>query len=266
MRTSRFFLLVLLLSLLAACPKAGPAPVDSGPSDPAPEPTASPAAAEELDPKWPTVVLNGETTSVRWSDGDTFSFKSGPHKRSSARLAGYNSLESYGPVHRWGDWTPTQLYFLAKSSWKLGAAQTWTCSSEGEKDHYGRLLVDCPEAALAMVSEGHGLVFGVDDAPPAALLAAQATAMKTKKGMWEKGNPHEVITSLHSADEGESKGVTYNRIVDTRTGLSREAAHKQVFAVCEEVCLDGSSCMIYVPFAQRYKDKPDCLIIREKGD
>jgi hypothetical protein len=56
-----------------------------------------------------SVVLNGEMTRVVWSDGDSFRIKSGPQVNRTTRLVGYNCLEAYGPVHRWGTWTPSEL-------------------------------------------------------------------------------------------------------------------------------------------------------------
>jgi len=251
-------LLALSLLLAPACKKDG-STADSG--------DATPAPTEELDPKWPTIELDGVLMSVRWSDGDSFKFKSGPHEGKGVRLVGYNTLESYGPVHRWGDWTAVELYGIAKSSWKLGASQTWSCTTAGEADHYGRLLVNCPDAAEYIVAEGHGMVFVLDEDAPASLIRAQKLAQKKRVGMWEKGVPEELVTSLHSADEGEEKSKTYNRVVSTKTGKSREATHKSTYDVCEEVCVGGEtgSCMVYVPFENRYRNKAECLQVKEMG-
>jgi len=273
---NRTSLILLVLSLGSfACPKAADT-TDSGSTDggtttetqPAPVTDTTPADAEAagLDPKWPTLRLNGELTSVRWSDGDSFKFKSGPHSGKGVRLVGYNTLESYGPVHRWGDWSAVELYRIAKSSWKLGAERTWNCTTTGDEDHYGRVLVDCPDAALHIVSAGHAVVFAMDETPSPELLKAQKLAMKTKAGMWAKGAPKKLVSSLHSVDEGEEKAPTYNRVVDTTTGAATEAPHKDTYSTCQEVCIGGDegSCMTYVPFAIRYKNKPECLIVKEK--
>ena len=232
----------------------------SGTAEPEPTPAAEPAP--ELDPKWPTIRLNGELMSVRWSDGDSFKFKSGPHSGRGVRLQGYNTLESYGPVHRWGDWTAAELYAIAKSSWRLGASQTWDCTTTGEADGYGRLLVNCPGAAEHLIAEGHAMAFEMEGSAPQGLLRAQVTAMKGGKGIWAKGAPGSLVTSLHSADERGEPAPTYNRVVDTRTGLSREAGHKETYTTCQEVCVGeggDASCMVYVPFSIRYRNKPDCL-------
>ena len=62
------------------------------------------------------IVLRGKGIPVLWNDGDTFILLAGPFKGKTARLVGYNTLESYGPVHRWGEWTPEALHHLAYSA------------------------------------------------------------------------------------------------------------------------------------------------------
>lgn len=206
------------------------------------------------------ITLDGERMRVRWSDGDSFKFLDGPHKGAGVRLGRYNTLESYGPAHRWGDWTADELYKLAKSSRYLAAQQVWSCTTAGDKDGYGRLLVDCPDVATAMVEAGHAHIFYLEGEPPEQLLKAQRKARKKKRGMWAKGTPDMIVTSLHSADEKED-GNAYNRHVDAHTGISTVREHSEVYATCQEVCDGGEtgSCMIYVPFKIRYRNKPDCL-------
>ena len=34
------------------------------------------------------------------------------------RLAGFNALESYGPVHRWGDWTHADVVSTRERCWR----------------------------------------------------------------------------------------------------------------------------------------------------
>lgn len=206
------------------------------------------------------INLDGTRTRVRWSDGDSFKFLDGPHKGAGVRLSRYNTLESYGPVHRWGEWTPKELYDIAKSSKYLAAQEVWDCTTVGEKDGYGRLLVDCPDAALMMVEAGHAHVFYLEGDVPEDLLKAQKKAKKKRRGMWAKGVPDLIITSLHSAAERED-GSAYNRRVDTRTGLSTTREHAETYETCQEVCEGGEtgSCLIYVPFKIRYRNKPDCL-------
>ena len=83
--------------------------------------------------------------------------------------------------------------------------------------------------------------------------------METGAGMWAKGAPEVVVTSLHSLDEKPDQTETYNRIVDTRTGMARKVTHSETYAPCQEVCL-SDACMVYVPYKQRYgEDRAACL-------
>ena len=89
-----------------------------------------------------------------------------------------------------------------------------------------------------------------------------------KKGMWEKGAPAFLITSLHSQseypdknDDGSYKKHAYNRICDMKTGQCTVREHNDTYEVCQKVCIEDS-CMIYVPYANRYKKEvlAECLI------
>lgn len=54
----------------------------------------------------------------------------------------------------------------------------------------------------------------------------------------------------------------YDRLVDTRTGITRVRRHRATYRICQEVCIGTGptlSCMVYVPFERRYRDRPDCL-------
>ena len=239
------FAAYLLLSLLLLLGCAHAAPVESIPEIP-----------EEV-----AILLGGVKTEVRWSDGDSFKFKEGPYKGSGVRMTGFNTLESYGPVHRWGDWTAAELYGIAKTSRNLAAQQVWECTTDGSKDGYGRVLVSCPVAAQALVAAGHAHVMAIDEEPDEILLRAQRRAQKKKVGIWAKGVPDVIVTSLHSAAE-DPDSQAYNRIVDAKTGTSRVREHADTYEVCQEVCEGGSergACLTYVPFEIRYRNKPDCL-------
>lgn len=248
-------------------PAATQSPGEKPVAEPTPEKTPRPSGTYEgkkNGPGWSFVTLGGERMTVRWSDGDSFKFKDGPYEGAGVRMTGYNTLESYGPVHRWGRWTAQELYEIARTSKNLGASQEWQCTTTGDRDGYRRVLVSCPQAALHMVEQGHGHVFGIDEPVSEELVAAQARAQKKKVGMWAKGVPKIVITSLHSADEGwkgKDEGP-YNRVADARSGMSEKMHHEDVYGVCQEVCLGpkaAQSCMTYVPFKSRYRNKPDCL-------
>lgn len=236
----------LLLSAalaLSACPK----PTEKEAS---PAPAKAPAAA--------TVQLDGKSVEVKWRDGDTFQIASGELAGTTARLSGFNTLEDYGPVHRWGDWTPEELYALARAPGATLSSRGWTCTSAGQRDKYKRLLVDCPGVAESLIAEGLAMVFAIDEAPSDRLVAAQQRAIEAKVGMWKKGAPQLLVTSLHSVDEGRG----YNRVVDTRTGVAKVREHEEKYEVCQEVCEGpegAASCMLYVPYERRYKDRAECL-------
>lgn len=212
-----------------------------------------------------TLFLNGEKTDVVWTDGDSFKIKSGPHKGHGTRLQRYNTLEAFGPVHSWGKWTPQELFEIAKTSASVAAKGEWQCTTDGKVDGYQRLLIDCPDAAKALIAAGHATVYAVEGATPdAELLKVQADAQKRKAGMWAKGIAKGIVTSLHSVGEDGEEGDTeaYNRVVDTRTGEARKRKHHDTYATCQKVCeqTDGDeACMVYVPFKRRYGGKPDCL-------
>lgn len=210
------------------------------------------------------IVLNGERTEVRWTDGDSFKIKEGARKGMGTRLVGFNTLEAYGPVHQWGEWTAQELFTLAKQSSQVAATQEWDCATDGKMDGYHRLLVRCAKLAAEMARAGHGLAYAVDgEKPDPEVVAAQAEAMKAKRGIWAKGVTNGVITSLHSVgEEGSQEPEAYNRVVDTRTGAALKRKHADRYESCQNVCLetDGqTSCMIYVPFKHRYRGQPDCL-------
>jgi endonuclease YncB( thermonuclease family) len=206
------------------------------------------------------VVVNGSTLEVRWSDGDSLRFLSGRLRGERARLMGYNTLESYGPVHKWGEWNEWALYKIAKDAKNYASRETWTCELAEQKDHYGRLLMRCPELTKMMLREGIGHLFEVDRDPPAELLAIQQEAIKNRKGMWAKGAPEGLVTSLHSADESRQEGApAYNRVANLKTGRANKHLHQNTYKSCQWVCLQGS-CGLYVPFKQRYGDKrASCL-------
>jgi endonuclease YncB( thermonuclease family) len=214
---------------------------------------------------WGFIVLNSERTKVHWTDGDSFNIKEGPHTGKGTRLQGYNTLEAYGPVHSWGKWTALELFEIARGSASVAAAQEWKCSTDGKEDGYHRLLIDCPELAVHMVHEGYGMAYAVEGTKTVpAVLEAQKDAQANKRGMWRKGVSKSVVSSVHSVgeDDAEQSDHAYNRVVDTRTGEALKRLHKSKYDTCQKVCesVDGDeSCMVYVPFKQRYHDPPDCL-------
>lgn len=209
------------------------------------------------------VMIDGNYYDVNWSDGDSFRITEGRERGQRVRLLGYNTLESYGPVHKWGDWNEWELYRVAKDAKTVAIRETWECTSEGVKDHYQRLLVRCPKLISAMVSEGMGHLFEVEKTPDPTHVALQIEAIKAKRGMWAKGAPSAVMTSLHSMDEDPSK-PSYNRVVSTQTGIAKKHLHSDSYTSCQWVCLEGS-CLLYVPYQKRYgDDRPECLKWKRK--
>ncbi len=207
------------------------------------------------------VVLDGVATRVRWIDGDTFRVLEGAHEGTRSRLDGYNTLESYGPVHRWGTWSPGELLENARAATAIARAGRWTCSTRGRQDRYGRILVSCPDAAAELVRTGHALVFAVDEAPDAALVELQRLAQRRRLGMWAKGVPPRIVTSVHSIEEAGAREA-YDRVVDSATGEARRVPHARAYRTCEQVCTgegEARACMLYVPYERRFRHRPPCL-------
>ena len=163
-----------------------------------------------------TVVLDGTSTHVKWDDGDTFLV---PTTGLKARLHGYNTLESYGAVHRFGPGEDA-LFALAEKATALARSKPWVCSIQAGSGGYGRSRVDCPDLRKALLEAGLAHVFVVSGTAPPPDLAAQSVGMEARVGMWSEGVPRGIITSIHSMDEKEGQASTYNRILDPMTGLA----------------------------------------------
>lgn len=210
----------------------------------------------------PRVTLDGEPRAVRWIDGDTFRVLEGREMGRSARIAGCNALESYGPVHRWGAWRPEELLAVAREATAVARAGEWRCTTREGEDRHRRLLVSCPDLARALVEAGLAMVFAVGEPPDPALLEAQRSAQRRGAGMWLRGVPPRLPSSLHSADEPGLEGGAYDRIVDARSGETEARRHGRAYRVCQEVCVGRGgdrACMRYVPFERRHRDRPACL-------
>ena len=206
----------------------------------------------------PSVILDGVSISVFWDDGDTFHGTTADGKKIKARLAGYNTLESYGPVHQWGGWTEHELYAFAKESGVFASKTIWECADTKKGGGYGRVLVDCPGLRKAMLENGYAHPFSIGGPAPEADMLALRLGIENKAGIWEKGAPLKLVTSLHSQDEKPDKEV-YNRVCDLTTGECAEQVHSAVYQTCEKVCVDDS-CMIYVPYKVRYGDnRAECI-------
>lgn len=185
------------------------------------------------------VYLNGIPTPVHFNDGDSFRVLAGKHKGTRARLAGFNTLETFGPVHRWGTWHPKELYIISKLATLNARQGVWRCESKTlEKDTYGRILWHCQDLAIDQIRRGlaHALSVSYEPSDPA-LIAAQQDAIQHRRGMWAHGVPEYIITSLHSAAEGGGRdGKTYNRLVSSRDGHSAKWRHDNTYGECEWIC------------------------------
>ena len=199
------------------------------------------------------VTLNGKSAPVYFNDGDSFRVLGGSLKGSKARLSGFNTLESYGAVHSWGDWTKKELYALAKMGTYNAREGIWTCTSDLSKDTYGRYLWVCPDLVVDQIKKGyaHAMSVTAEPAKPAAV-AAQREAVKNKRGIWAHGVPEYVLTSIHSATERSDGRPSYNRLVSSVDGHSLKVKHRDTYEECEDVCWQPSKADRYQRFAQRW--------------
>ncbi|MBM4282464.1 MAG: hypothetical protein FJ137_17500 [Deltaproteobacteria bacterium] len=189
------------------------------------------------------VFINGRATPVSFNDGDSFRPQAGTYKGSQSRLAGFNTLESFGSVHSWGGWSARELWVMAKLATKNAQRGVWHCETDGNKDGYGRLLMFCKDLAKSHIAQGLAMVMSVDDKPgDAELIAAQREAIAQRRGMWAHGVPTFVLSSLHATSEGGGKdGKTYNRLVSTVDGHSEKWQHADDYAECQKVCRRGQA-------------------------
>lgn len=183
------------------------------------------------------VYINGRRSIVHFNDGDSFRIQDGPYANRGSRLAGFNTLESFGPVHAWSSWHPYELYVNAKLATLNAARGVWHCSTDGSVDGYGRLLLDCPDLAVSQIRNGFAHAMNVDDTPSRMeYLSAQQEAIRERRGMWAHGVPSFVLTSLHSRDEDPSRDFHYNRMVSTRDGHSERWTHRDRYPECSWQC------------------------------
>lgn len=180
------------------------------------------------------VFLNGTPTPVYFNDGDSFRVMAGPMAGTRARLKGFNTLESYGRCHQWGTWTRLELSHFATLGTMNARQGVWHCTSDMEKDYYGRILWDCKDLAVDQVRKGlaHAMSVTKDAADPT-LLAAQRYAIKRRLGMWAHGVPDFVMTSVHSKSEGWS---AYNRLISSADGHSKKWQHGMHYDHCQMTC------------------------------
>lgn len=183
------------------------------------------------------VYLNGIAVPVWFNDGDTFRVLEGEYRNTPCRLNGFNTLESFGPVHQWGDWHPYELFVNAKMATMNGRRGVWHCTTEGERDTYGRVLTECPDLAIDQIRRGYAHAVEVDDQPARPeYLRAQQDAIRNRRGMWAHGVPDYVMTSLHSLHEDVFRDFHYNRLVSVYDGHSESYQHRETYGECQWVC------------------------------
>jgi micrococcal nuclease len=197
------------------------------------------AAGQARASRYTTVFINGVPSPVFFNDGDSYRVFGGEFRGTQCRLAGFNTLESFGPVHRWGDWHPYELFVNAKQATLNARRGVWHCTTEGDRDTYGRLLLDCPDLAVDQIRRGLAHAMQIDDTPSRPeYLRAQQEAIREGRGMWAHGVPDYVMTSTHSRDEDLGREWHYNRLVSTRDGHSESQRHRETYGECEWVCND----------------------------
>lgn len=186
------------------------------------------------------VYLNGVPTPVYFNDGDSFRVLAGPLQGTKARLSGYNTLESFGPVHMWGTWDAFELYANAKLATLNARRGVWHCESDLDRDGYGRILWWCPDLAVDQVSKGLAHAYSANQEPARAdLLEAQRRAQVLKKGMWSHGVPEYVVTSAHSMSEDPTRDKHYNRAISSLDGHSARWEHTDTYEECQKVCYES---------------------------
>ena len=214
------------------------------------------------------IVLDGVRERVFWNDGDSFSIRSGPMKGTRARLHGFNSLEAYGPAHFWGAFDGHELFHISKKGTQLARETEWHCTRKEGTGGYNRILVDCPRLSDAIISTGYAHVFAMGGPPRPELMAYQKKAQAQALGIWSRGVPDHIVTSVHSQGEKKFKENperrAYNRICDTRTGIASVIEHDTVFNACDAWCY-GGSCMVYVPYELRYRFGAERILCMKRG-
>lgn len=199
-------------------------------------PSSPPAAEADA---WTRVFINGQIAPVYFNDGDSFRVMGGELSGSQCRLGGYNTLESFGPGHQWGDWHPYELYVNAKQATAHARRGSWHCTGDGSRDGYGRLLLDCPDLVVSQIRHGYAHAYNIDDTPSRPeYLRAQQEAIRERRGMWAHGVPDYIMTSIHSADEDPSREFHYNRLVSTHDGHTESMRHHDTYGECTWVCND----------------------------
>jgi endonuclease YncB( thermonuclease family) len=240
--------------LVESANSTSPSPTPSSADDRSPANAREPAGLAHpentvIGPPVDRILLDGVETAVHWPDGDSLNIESGQYSGSGARIAGYNTLEAYGNVQRWGDWSYEGLAAVRSRSKDLARSRTWECSNTRRSGGFDRILLDCESLRDQMVGQGLAHLFTIHERLPSSAVEAQAAARAQALGMWAHGVPEQVLTSVTSTADGYSR--TFDRYVDPVTGQAERAFHDESYETCAEVCRYGS-CMLYIPQDRRF--------------
>ena len=208
----------------------------------------------------PDKVGPGRPNKVYFNDGDSFTVLEGELQGTKTRLSGFNTLESFGPAHKWGTWDPHELYVVAKQATLNARRGTWHCTTDGKRDGYGRMLMHCQDLIDDDIRKGLAHAYSVDEKPADAHeLELQKLAQAEKRGMWAKGIPPFIVTSTHSADEGAG-AETYNRLISTSDGHTEKWKHQDDYKDCTWICHPTGACMLHIFFKNRFgPSQAECL-------
>ena len=131
-----------------------------------------------------TIRIGGVWVPAKWLDGDTLKYQDPDSGRQvNARLEGFNTLESYGPVHQWGDWSAAELAVLAAEATSFARSRGWRCQDTGRSGGYGRQLFSCPDLARALLERGYAHVFSLGRRGAKSWLAWQRAAQTARLGI-----------------------------------------------------------------------------------
>ncbi|MCA9600680.1 MAG: thermonuclease family protein [Polyangiales bacterium] len=182
------------------------------------------------------VFINGKAFRVYFNDGDSFRVLSGSRRGQKSRLGGFNTLESFGATHSWGNWNAYELYVNAKQATLNARRGVWHCTTDDSVDGYGRTLLYCPDLIVDSLRKGLAMAYTIDDTPsPPEYLRAQREAQEARRGMWAHGVPEFIVTSVHSAADS-TYDHHYNRLISTRDGHTEKWEHNDSYAECANVC------------------------------
>ena len=203
----------------------------------------------------PGIILDGKIVASTWLDGDTVRLQLDDTKKVTARLAGFNTLESYAAVHKWGAWTPNQLIDIARQATLRTKSETWHCKTLPGSGGYRRIKIDCPQLRHSLLRSGLAHVFTIGAKVDPTNLQTQNFAKSHGLGMWAKGVPSIIITHVRSKATPSPQERIYDTHVSTQTGEVQFRNHTLTYSPCQFVCT-ASSCFQFIPKHSRYHANP----------